>query len=391
VIDHITQSKISKYQCPIDKKQFRVYMDDRTGLNLYITRNGSRTWDHQFKIPATKTTGHYKIGDARITTVNEAKDIIVDLRRLVAKGIDPRDQKKESEAIPTFTAFMEEHYLPYVQSRKRSAKRDEQIYRIHAKPALKDLPINKITRKKIITLHTELFDKGYAPATCDHVVKLIRHALNLGVEWEMLESSPASKLPLYNVDNRVNNVLTPESLARLMHVLRSDPNQNVSRIVQFLLATGIRLGSALKIKWSDLDLERMILRIDATNSKSRTSHSLPINNVAAKIILECKNEFEYVFANPKTGLPYVQIFRAWDRIRKKSGVPNFRLHDCRHQAATAAIEGGNSLYIVQQLLNHSDPRTSLRYLHPSMETMRIASASISTRLSEAMKVTSEDN
>lgn len=149
MIDHITKSKIPKYQCSADKKAIRVYMDDRSGLNLYLTRNGSRTWDFQFKNPVTKTTAHYKVGNANIVTVEEAKESVVDLRRLVASGVDPRDKKKEFETAPSLAQFMEEQYLPYVDLRKRSAKKDHQMYRDRLKKRFGDQRLDQIKRKDI--------------------------------------------------------------------------------------------------------------------------------------------------------------------------------------------------------------------------------------------------
>ncbi len=46
-------------------------------------------------------------------------------------------------------------------------------------------------RIKVHTICGTKMEQGFAPVTCDHHVKLIRYALNLAVEWEMIEKAPA--------------------------------------------------------------------------------------------------------------------------------------------------------------------------------------------------------
>ena len=72
----------------------------------------------------------------------------------------------------------------------------------------------------------------------------MKHALNLAVEWEMLEKNPVKGVPLFNVDNQVEHYVDEAELARLVDVLQTDPNRNVCQIATFLLATGCRLNSA---------------------------------------------------------------------------------------------------------------------------------------------------
>jgi integrase len=384
MIDHITQSKIPKYQPSADKKAIRVYMDDRTGLNLYVTRNGSRAWDYQFKIPATKTTGHYKIGDARIITVNEAKDIVVDLRRLVASGIDPRDSKKQADEIPDFDTYISEQYLPYVQSRKRSANRDEQIYRIHVRDRLGKTRLDRITRMEIQQLHSDVRAKGYKPASADHVAKFIRHALNLAVDWLLLEKNPASRLPLYNEDNKIENYLTDGQLADLVQVLRNDHNRPVCSILMFLLSTGARLQEALDASWNQIDLDNRLWRIPAKGTKSKKARVVPLNDTALELLITNRNNgSEVCFPNPKTKKSFVTITRVWHRLRKQIGIPHFRIHDLRHSYASFMANSGRSLYEIQQLLGHADSRVTQRYSHLTASTLQAASNTVADKIKAA--------
>jgi len=82
--------------------------------------------------------------------------------------------------------------------------------------------------------------------------------------------------------------------------------------------------------------------------------------------------FDSIFANPETGKPFTTITRVWYRLRKAAGIGQMRIHSYRHQFADLVISSGRSLYDVQVLLGHSDPRVSQRYARLSMHTLKEA-------------------
>ena len=83
-----------------------------------------------------------------------------------------------------------------------------------------------------------------------------------------------------------------------------------------------------------------------------------------------------IFANPKTGLPFVSFFYSWDAARKRAGLPDLRVHDLRHSFASFLVNAGRSLYEVQELLGHADIRTTSRYAHLSRERLFAAVESV---------------
>jgi len=66
------------------------------------------------------------------------------------------------------------------------------------------------------------------------------------------------------------------------------------------------------------------------------------------------------------------VTHAWYRIRKLAGIPNLRIHDLRHSFASLLVSGGRSLYEVQQILGHSDPKVTMRYAHLSTKALQAA-------------------
>ena len=210
----------------------------------------------------------------------------------------------------------------------------------------------------------------------------------MAVEWEMLEKNPATGVKLFNVDNRVENYLNEDELKRLLKVLQTDRKCPIpSLIAMYLLATAVRLNTALQCKWRDIDRSARLMHVPAAHSKSKKVHSVPLNNSAIAVLdqLDTEGKYEYLFINRRTGKPYTTIHKAWELLRTEAGLPNLRIHDLRHSAASYMAQAGVSLYVIQQVLSHSDPSTTQRYAHLSTKTLHDAADRTSDVIEKALK------
>lgn len=348
------------------------------------TSRGQGTYYQRYK-GIDRKTHHLLIGHTNEIALADARKLAKNRRAEIQLGADPRGEEKARRACITVEEFFEAHYLPYVKPRKRSYDRDEELYRIRIKPAFGSKRLNELTRQQIQTFHAAVRSGGLSPASADHHVKLIRQALNLGVEWEMLEKNPAAGVRLFNVDNKVENYLDGEQLQSLLTVLRTHPNRPVSRIALFLLSTGCRLNEALSAKWGQIDRGHRVWRIPAANSKSKKVRSVPLNESALEVIgqLDTEGSFEHLFVNRRTGKRYTTIMKVWSRLRAEAGVPFLRIHDLRHQYASFLVNSGRTLYEVQQILGHSDPSVTQRYAHLSSKSLQDAANSASIAIAQA--------
>ena len=371
--------------CPENRKQIEYVCSSGSGLYILVSQvsPGKGTYYKRYKNDVGKTC-HQKIGRTTEISLAEARDRLKHISAEIVLGGDPRKEAKARKAVITYSEFMEQHYLPYVETRKRSAKRDEQIYRIHTKARCGNTRMDGLMRKDILQLHSDIYTQGYKPATADHVAKLIRHSLNLAVDWDMLEKNPASRIPLFNEFNQIERFLDDKQLGNLMRMLRSDHNRPVCSILMFLLSTGVRLQEALDACWSQMDLENQLWRIPAKGAKSMKSRVLPLNDSALELLIMNRNNgSEVCFPNPKTNKSFVTITRVWHRIRKQVGIPHFRIHDLRHSYASFMANSGRSLYEIQQLLGHADSRVTQRYAHLANETLREASNTVADKIKAA--------
>ena len=100
--------------------------------------------------------------------------------------------------------------------------------------------------------------------------------------------------------------------------------------------------------------------------------------------LPTKGNSDWLFCNAE-GERLKYIHQAWDRLRKKAGLPHLRLHDLRHQYASMLINSGYSLYVVQNALRHRSSSTTERYAHLSTKTLQDAADSVSVTLQGAVR------
>ncbi len=128
-------------------------------------------------------------------------------------------------------------------------------------------------------------------------------------------------------------------------------------------------------KWTDFDLERRIWRIPTT--KAGKARHVPLADGVMNLLSTMPRNVDWAFPNPDTGKPYVSIYCAWHTARTKAGLADVRMHDLRHSFASLLINSGRTLYEVQNILGHTQVKTTQRYAHLSQDTL-LAAANTAT-------------
>lgn len=359
--------------CPPDKKKIEYSVADEPGLFVECRASAKAipTWYLRQK-NAQGTNTYKKLGTVKEVTLMQARKLAKQLKAVHVLAPKHEPDVAVQVGKMSLDTFMREHYMPHAFTHKRSANKDEQLYRLHIAPIFKDVPLDKISRHEVQKFHND-FVKKQSPASADHCIKLLRRALNLAVEWEFIEKNVLKGIKLFMTDNQVENYLDEAQLERLLQVLKTDKNRIPCLILLFLLSTGARLNEALTATWKNINVDGGVWKVDASLSKSKKSRSIPLNDSALWVLeqLDSKERSPYLFPSPVTGKPYTAITRAWYRLRKKANV-TIRIHDLRHSFASFLVSGGRSLYEVQQILGHSDPKVTMRYAHLSAKSLQQA-------------------
>lgn len=367
----LNQKLINSLTCPQDKTKIDYFDQKLTGLVFKVFSSGNASWSLRY-IDSYGKSRETRFANGRITSLNDARQMGRQYLAEIEKGNDPFKKAKERRNIPTFKDFYENFYLPHIKSYKRSWETDVCLINNHLLPVLGNLYLDQISKRDLIALFAK-HKENHAPASTNRLMILMRFMLNSAIRWEIpIDKNPMDNLPLYEENNKMERFITKEEAGRLFKELDRSKAKMLKFIIAALLLTGARRGEVLKAKWSDLNLDKRIWTIEF-NKTGRTRHVPLSDGILALLEQVPRYEgCEYIFPNPKTLKPYIQIFHPWDRVRKKAGLPELRIHDLRHSFASFLVNGGRSLYEVQKILGHTQIKTTQRYAHLSQDSLRSA-------------------
>ncbi len=258
-------------------------------------------------------------------------------------------------------------YIEYAKIHKKSWKDDLTRWRKHVKDN------DYRTQSGITKILATMTKNGLAPATVDHVYKLIRRVYNWHIQnGYYFQSNPCKTVKPPKYDNKVTNYLSKSQLNELLGYLETWENIRASNVILFALFTGRRKSEILNLVWSDVDFVEQ--SITCRNTKSGRTLSFPLNNSAFGV-LEKAFEMrisEYVFPS-STGSHYYHAFNvSWRKLKKRFGL-EYRFHDLRHTYASYLASSGQvDIYTLKTLLGHQSISLTIRYAHLTNDSVRKA-------------------
>jgi site-specific recombinase XerD len=230
--------------------------------------------------------------------------------------------------------------------------------------------------------------KKLAPATVSQCVSALRFLFVKTLRRHFL----AEHIPYPKQPRPLPAVLSPEEVARLIDSAR---NLFHRTLLMTLYSTGMRRAELCRLKASDIDSRRMMIRIQ--EGKGRRDREVP----SSPKLLETLRAY-WRWMKPRTFLfpGTVKHCRAdvpissntvWFACRqaaKAAGIAkHFSPHTLRHSYASHLLEAGADLRTIQVLLGHSRLEHTLVYLHLSPKHLQaIANPLDSLKLSNLDQV-----
>lgn len=366
----ITKKLLRDASCPPGKMRIDYFDTHLPGFVLEVRASGGMTFYVRYRDPRG-VQRQYKVGTAAHLSVDEARTQAQKLLARIALGEDPAEECASLRAVPTFAAFVDERYMPFVKGYKRSWMSDGSYLRNHLLPRFGKKHLDEITKHDVIAFHHGERAAGYAPGTCNRCLILLRYICNLAIRWDIpgMTQNPTKGVPLFEENNKRERYISKEEAQRLYAALLESDNPMLRYIVPLLILTGARKREVLDARWEDFDLDRRSWRIPIT--KTGKARHVPLSDGVLHVLASVPHFLDcpFVVPNPKTLRPYVSVFYSWNTARKAAGMPEVRMHDLRHSFASFLINAGRSLYEVQKILGHTQIRTTQRYAHLSQETL----------------------
>lgn len=189
---------------------------------------------------------------------------------------------------------------------------------------------------------------------------------------EYIPKNPAVKLKQTKEPKRVRHALTDEEVELLRQACWT---KREFALVEFLVSTGCRLSEVVGINVSDIDWHDMSLLVIGKGNKQRKVYF----NVKTKILLQAylkdkRGNDPALFTSVR--FPFARVGgRAIERelknISQRAGFEKSIFpHLMRHTFATHNINSGMPLHVIQQLMGHESPQTTLVYSELSSENIK---------------------
>lgn len=323
-------------------------------------------------------------------TIEEARKAAWAARAKVDAGDDPQEAKRAILAEPTFEGFVQDDYIPWAKKAKRSWGDDVSKLDHHLLPVFGPRRISSIGTRDVEQYIASLIAKAFKPATCNKHLFLLSVIFRKAIEYGVITTNPCGSVRPLPENNARQRYLTPQEVAAFLAAASGEANQVAAKYLEFLLLTGARREEGLQARWSDIDFVRNAWRIPRT--KSGKSRQVPLNPAAVELLqsLTVQSGNPFVFPGKLPGRALNNPVKAFHRILASAGITDLCIHDLRHSFASLAVNGGVSLYAVQQLLGHSNPRTTERYAHLSNAALQSASGRVSQAVQDASNCNSDD-
>lgn len=279
------------------------------GLYLLVNPSGGKLWRLKYRIHGTEKVMSF--GAFPEVSLSQANKLMLEAKELLAKGIDPQEDKKAKEAearaqVLTFQQVAERWYLgntqhavkPWATATARKARLylDKDIL-----PALGRLPIADITRAQLVRLNENIEKRGAID-----IARKIREWLGAifdeAYDREEIAGNPAYKLKASQYAkgavSKPHPSISFEHLPQLLKdVEQSTSHQLVKAAIQMLTLTAVRPSELRFSTWAEFDLKNRLWEIPAERMKMRRPHTVPLPTQAIEILEQIKaiNPDGYLF------------------------------------------------------------------------------------------------
>jgi integrase/recombinase XerD len=237
-------------------------------------------------------------------------------------------------------------------------------------------PVGTATTDDLERYLAELRARGLAATTIARRIAALRAFFGHQVLLGLRPDNPAAQLDLPRRRQKLPRTLSPAEVERLIEAATGTTPRTLRdrALVELLYAGGLRVGEAVALTKSDVDLEARLVRAVGKGNKERV---VPIGRAAADALrrylargrpfLDSRRRPE-LFLNARGGaLTRAGVFLILRTLAGRAGLEPGRVHPhlLRHSFATHLLEGGADLRSVQEMLGHADLATTELYTHVS--------------------------
>ena len=317
-----------------------------------IRKRKDGRWEGRYTVGHDPETGKAIIKNVLGKTQTEVKE---KLKKAIEENVGIDYGRARTYTVGTWLEVWMENYAK-VKLRPSTFKPSHGFLKNHINPLIGCIPLAELTSLDLQRFYKHLLDggrvdrieakkkpKGLAPKTVRNIHQMIGSAYNLAIEQHLVTKNPTQGCALPKVEHKEMRTLTSDQLSAFFREAR---DSGVYELYYLDLATGLRRGELLGLKWTDVDLDRGVLKIQRAISrqngkvveaplKTKNAYrTLPLSADAIDVLMQQRRKTgnsEWVFPSP-TGGPMSpdSVLHMLQRVLKRAGLPRIRFHDLRH-------------------------------------------------------------
>ena len=203
-------------------------------------------------------------------------------------------------------------------------------------------------------------DRKVGWSTFNQSVCAIRffYGVTLSSGWDI------QRIPYQKTGRTLPMVLSPEEVSKLFRVVT---NLKHRAILMTTYSGGLRVSEVTHLRVSDVDPQRMILRVE--QGKGRQDRYVMLSHKLLPVLREYWKNYEtkhWLFPgrNPERPLTRASVHKFFHKARLEAGITKkISVHSLRHSFATHLLESGINIRKIQLLLGHRSLRATQVYTH----------------------------
>jgi integrase len=308
----------------------------------------------------------------------------------------------------TVGQFLDQWLTDVVRQRVREStfRSYESYVRLHLKPVIGHLHLAKLGPEHVQAM---LNDKSRAlsPRSVQYLRSILRTALKQALKWDLVSRNVATLVDPPRAPRLALKPLTPAQVRTLLDAIKDD---RLEALMTVAIATGLRQGELMALRWEDVELNTAQLRVRHTLQKlqgewrflepkttlSRRTIALPAIALAALRRQQIRLAEEQALVGPGwqewglvfpsacgTPLDASNVTHRLQTLLERAGLPRQRFHDLRHCCATLLLQQEVHPRIVMELLGHSQISLTMNtYSHVMPAAKSVAAARIDEILTQ---------
>ena len=264
------------------------------------------------------------------------------------------EARANKRAARTFTVNQAlERYAKEVTPSKKGAAVELTRINKAKKSMLSGKSLYMVTPKDVLAFMEEI---GGSDNNKRKYASLISHLYRIAVKrWGMAVENPVSgkiEMPS-NGKPRERRLNGNEAELLLKHL-----SGEAKSVFEFAIETAMRRGELLSLEWKNIDLKNCTATLKDT--KNGEVRAVPLSSTAIRVL---KGLQRGIGGGKVFTITQSQLRDAWEAARTAAGIPDIRLHDLRHEAASRLFEKGLNVMEAASVTGHKTLSMLKRYTH----------------------------